>query len=91
MFIIKHKKIFLTLSIILVLISAVFIFVFGLKPGIDFKGGVLLEADYPAVRPDIVSLQTAIKTLNISNLNQVLIQPSGENEYLIKSLVLSET
>lgn len=87
MFIIKYKKIFLSLSIILVLISVVFIFTFGLKQGIDFKGGALLEASYPNGRPDVSMLENKIKTLN---LNQVLIQPTGENEYLIKTRDLSE-
>jgi len=88
MFIIKYKKIFLSLSIILVIVSLVFIFTFGLKPGIDFKGGALLEVDYSAGRPEISLLQTNIKTLNI---NQALIEPTGDNGYLIKTRDLSES
>ncbi|MEK7539316.1 MAG: protein translocase subunit SecF [Patescibacteria group bacterium] len=87
MFIIKHKKIFLSLSVILVLISVVFIFTFGLKLGIDFKGGALLEVNYPSGRPDVSLLENAIKTLNI---NQALIQPTGESGYLIKTRDLNE-
>jgi len=88
MFIIKYKKIFLSLSIILVLVSVVFIFVFSLKPGIDFKGGALLEVSYPAGRPEISLLENNIKALNI---NQALIQPTGENGYLIKTRDLNES
>ncbi len=87
MFIIKYKKIFLSLSILLILVSLIFIFTFGLKLGIDFKGGALLEVNYPAGRPEISTLENTIKTLNI---NQALIQPTGESGYLIKTRDLSE-
>ena len=36
MFIAKYKKIFLIFSIILIIVSVIFILIFGLKPGIDF-------------------------------------------------------
>ncbi|MBI2627309.1 protein translocase subunit SecF [Candidatus Nomurabacteria bacterium] len=87
MFIIKYKKIFLSLSIILMIVSVIFIFVFGLKLGIDFKGGALLEVFYPNGRPEISLLDSKIKTLNI---NQALIQPTGEFGYLIKTRDLSQ-
>ena len=87
MFIVKYKKIFLSLSIILVIVSIVFMFVYGLKPGIDFKGGALLEVNYPAGRPEISLVENQIKTLNI---NQALIQPTGDSGYLIKTRDLSQ-
>lgn len=87
MFIIKYKKIFLALSIILMVVSVVFIFTFGLKLGIDFKGGALLEVSYSADRPSVSDLETAIKKLDI---NQSLIQPTGEKGYIIKTRDLSQ-
>lgn len=88
MFIAKYKKIFLSLSIILVIVSMVFIFVFGLKPGIDFKGGALLEVVYTSTRPEISVLETAIKKLDI---NQAIIQPTDSLGYLIKTRDLNQT
>src|SRR3989344_1232460 len=88
MFIVKYKKIFLIVSVLMVLVSAVFIFVFGLKAGIDFKGGALLEVGYSTARPEVSLLENKIKDLNIG---QVVIQPTAENDYLIKSRDLSET
>ncbi len=88
MFIIKHKKIFIILSILLALASLSFIFIFGLKAGIEFKGGALLEVSYSAGRPDASLLDSNIKALDIK---QVLIQPAGDNEYIIKTRDLSET
>ncbi len=87
MFIVKYKKIFLSLSIILIIVSVIFIFAFGLKSGIDFKGGALLEVFYPNGRPEVSLLESKIKTLNIS---QALIQPTEELGYLIKTRDLSE-
>jgi len=87
MFIIKYKKIFLSISILLVLVSTVSIFVFGLKPGIDFKGGALLELDFNKDRPDVGAIHNSLKSLNI---NQALIQPTGEIGYLIKTRNLTE-
>src|SRR3989338_5480171 len=87
MFIAKYKKIFLSISIILVVISLIFIFTFSLKPGIDFKGGALLEVSYSALRPEISLIENRVKTLDIG---QALIQPTGDNGYLVKTRDLSQ-
>ncbi|MFA4975356.1 MAG: protein translocase subunit SecF [Candidatus Paceibacterota bacterium] len=88
MFIIKHKKIFLIISAILVLSSVVLLFVFGLKVGIDFKGGALTEVVYKESRPIQSDLDSQFKTLD---LGSVLIQPTGELGYIVKSIDLNET
>mgnify|MGYP001565594507 CR=1 FL=1 len=87
MFIVKYKKIFICLSLALIIVSIVFIFTFGLKPGIDFKGGALLEVSYSGGRPEVSLIENATKTLN---LNQIIIQPTGENGYLFKTRDLSQ-
>lgn len=87
MFIIKHKKIFITISIILVLLSISALFIFPLKIGIDFKGGALTEVLYNKERPAQADLDTAFKSLD---LGSVLIQPTGDLGYIVKSLDLSE-
>jgi len=55
--IIGHKKIFLSISGFLVLCSIAAVVVFGLKPGIDFTGGVLWNVSFSdtSVTPDMVS------------------------------------
>ena len=45
MFIIKNKFVFLTISALIVLGSIVAILVYGLRLGIDFKGGTLLDTE----------------------------------------------
>ncbi len=88
MFIIKYKKIFFSISIALVFVSIVLLFVFGLKVGIDFKGGALVEVVYKTSRPPQADLDKIISNLN---LGSVLIQPTGELGYIIKSRDINET
>lgn len=87
MFIIKHKKIFIGISAVLVLFSITMVSVFGLKTGIDFKGGALTEIYYPDARPDVATLQVSIKPLG---LGEVLVQPTGDKGYFLKSKDLTE-
>lgn len=87
MFIIKNKKIFIGISLGLVILSIISIFVFGLKVGIDFKGGALTEVAYSDVRPEQEVLAPAIEALGFGS---VLLQPTGENGYIIKSRDLTD-
>lgn len=87
MFIIKHKKIFLGISVVLVLASIVLLSTFGLRLSIDFKGGALAEVSYPAGRPEAVMVSSALEKVN---LGEALVQVTGENGYIIKTRDLSE-
>jgi preprotein translocase subunit SecF len=88
MFVIKYKKIFVTISALLVLLSLVCIGYFGLKPGIDFKGGSLSEAEYSTARPDPSVIQQELAPLS---LGQIVIQPTGTNDYNIETRALTDT
>ena len=87
MFIIKHKKIFIGISIILVALSVASLFVFGLKIGIDFKGGALTEVAYKEARPAQADLDSALQSLNLGSIS---IQPTGDAGYIVKSRDLNE-
>src|SRR3989344_2600760 len=87
MFIIRYKKIFFFISLFMVVVSIFFIGIFGLKLGIDFKGGALLEVEYVSGRPEPSMLENVAHKLKI---NQSLIQKAGEFGYLIKTRDLSE-
>ena len=87
MFIIKNKRIFISISIVLVLLSIVSLFVFGFRIGIDFKGGALVEVVYKTNRPAQSDLDATFKALDFGS---VLIQPTGELGYIVKSLDLNE-
>jgi len=87
MFIIKNKKIFIGISLALVMLSIISISVFGLRIGIDFKGGALTEVVYDEARPEQSILNEKVQALNFGS---VLIQPAGENGYIVKSRDLTD-
>ncbi|HEY4513002.1 MAG TPA: protein translocase subunit SecF [Candidatus Paceibacterota bacterium] len=88
MFIIKHKKIFIGISILLVALSMISLLVFGLKVGIDFKGGALSEVVYKTARPTQADLNEPLEALNFGT---VLLQPTGEMGYIVKTRDLNDT
>jgi len=90
MFIIKNKKIFISISIALVVLSIISMFVFKINKrlGIDFTGGALTEVAYKDARPVQADLNTSLQALN---LGSVLLQPAGETSYIVKSRDLTET
>lgn len=87
MFIIKYKKIFISISTVLVVLSVLSFFIFKPKIGIDFKGGALAEVAYTSERPSVEVLEEKLQKLE---LGSVLIQPTGELGYIIKSRDLDE-
>ncbi len=87
MFIVKHKKIFIGISVALVLLSIAALFVFGLKIGIDFKGGALTEVVYKTARPTQADLD---KSLSALNYGSVLLQPTGDMGYIVKTRALTD-
>jgi preprotein translocase subunit SecF len=86
MFVTKYRKIFYTISGVLVLGSIIAMFVFGFNLGIDFKGGSILEVDYPAGRPRVEVVNESLAPLS---LNQS-VRPTGDKGYLIRMKSLSE-
>lgn len=87
MFIIKNKKIFITISCVLVALSIVLMSTMGLTLGIEFKGGALTEVTYEGERPLVEEVKTSIGTLS---LGETLVQPAGEQGFLVKTRSLSE-
>ena len=88
MFVINHKKLFIGISIGLVAVSIALMAIFGLKLGIDFKGGSLMEVSYPdGIRPNVETATEALKPLNLEG---TLIQPTGADGLIIKTRSLSE-
>lgn len=79
--IIQTRKIWYTVSIVLVSLSIVGWFLWGLKYGIDFTGGSLLDVSYSTQRPSMEQMQTAFKNVG---LESVIVQPSGEKDYILR-------
>jgi len=88
MFIIKHKKIFISISAGLVILSFISLFIFGLKIGIDFKGGALTEVSYKTERPEQLTLEKNLSTLGFGS---ILLQPTGDLGYIVKTRDLNDS
>lgn len=68
-------------SIILTIASVVSVCIWGLKFGIDFTGGTLMEVQFPQNVPTSQDLSDILKDLDLASLT---IQPAGNNSTLIR-------
>lgn len=84
---VKHIKIYYIFSGILILASIFAIFSFGLKPGIDFTGGTILELEYETERPSNSLIRENLKDFN---LGEFFVQPTGEKGVILKMETISE-
>ena len=79
--IIKHKKIWFTFSGLLVTGSIIVFAVWGLKLGIDFTGGSLLELQFSIPRPDNSRIAESLSTIG---LGEVTVQPIGDQNVILR-------
>lgn len=85
--IIQNRKIWLSVSSLFVVISLVLLFSFGLKLGIDFTGGALLEIKYDESRPSVAEVQDSLSAVE---LNSLVIQPVGADGMLLRFQEIGE-
>ena len=88
MFIVKNRKIFYILSFLITGAALSSILFFGLRFGIDFKGGSLIEVKYQENRPDIVLIKSKITAEEFSGYS---IRPTGEKGFILRTPYLNET
>lgn len=86
MFVVQHRKIFYTFSIVLIVASFAAMIAYGFNLGIDFKGGSILEVNYEAARPAISEVTQSLAPLNVD----ASVRPTGDKGYLIRMKSLSE-
>ena len=79
--IIGHKYIFLTISSLLVLASIVVSIFWGLKLGIDYTGGSLLEVEFKDKRPEVDEIKKVLESISLGG---VIIQPAGERGLILR-------
>ncbi len=84
---IKKRKYWYIFSGLLIAMSVGALSVWGLKPGIDFTGGSLLEVQFTGEPPTNSQLNDVIGDLNIGNVS---VQPSEENIFILRLRDLSE-
>ncbi len=86
MWIVKHRKIFYGISIAISIVSIVALFVWGLKFGIDFKGGSLLEVVYTVNTPATSDITNALAK---SGIHGSSVRPTEGNGFLIRTPFLN--
>jgi preprotein translocase subunit SecF len=82
MFIIRNRKFFYGLSILLVLVSIVALSIWGLRPGIDFKGGSIMEVEYTGGRPSVAEINTTLEGLTLGAYS---VRETGDLGYIIRT------
>lgn len=78
---IRYRKLFYIFSGALFLSSLFFILVFGLKPGIDFTGGSIIEVEFQG---PLLANEAIEKKLADLNLGKITLQPTGERGMILR-------
>lgn len=84
---IKYKRIYYGVSSILILASLFSLVFFGVNFGIEFTGGSMMEIEYSEDVPSVSELRS---TLSGIGLNDVTIQPIGENGFVLRMPNISQ-
>ena len=84
MWVVKHRKIFYSISGLLVIASFVSLAIWGVKPGIDFTGGTLIEVAYPNGRPDQEAIAKQLATIDSSASIRSSMTKEGQEEFIIR-------
>lgn len=84
---VKYRKIYFIFSGILILGSLICLVIFGLKPGIDFTGGSILELEFKNERP---SNQETRESLKEFDLGEIYIQPANEKGLILRMKDITE-
>lgn len=87
MFIVKHRIYFYVVSIIAVAASIAALSMWGLKPGIELRGGSIVEVEYASsTRPTMEALRPSLDALALGDYS---IRPTGETGYIVRTEELS--
>lgn len=84
--IIKKRKIWFAISGLFVVSSIFSLIFFGLRLGIDFTGGTLIEIEFERNRPEISEVR---KTLEVGDFGIDSVQLAGTNDVLIRAKTLT--
>lgn len=88
MFVIKYKKLFISLSVVFVVIAIAALAIFGLKLGIDFTGGSAIELTYKTTRPEVPAI---MDSLTNAGFGDAKVQTVDANALMIKTRDLSDS
>ena len=75
--IVRKRKIFYGFSLALIAAGIFSVIFWGLRFGIDFKGGSLLEVEYVGARPEVQAIHDRLAPLDLGGVNIQLTGPTG--------------
>jgi preprotein translocase subunit SecF len=75
--IVGKRKIFYGFSLALIAAGIFSVIFWGLRFGIDFKGGSLLEVEYVGARPEVQAIHDRLAPLDLGGVNIQLTGPAG--------------
>ncbi len=87
--IIGNKRIPFIVSSVLFVISMILVITIGLRPGIDFTGGSLIEISFSEERPSIQEIKGSLESLNL-DLGNAVVQPTEEKNVIIRLRFINE-
>lgn len=79
--IIQNRLVWVIISAVLVLSSVVALSLWGLKPGLDFTGGSLLELKFANGQPTVQEVNQALGDLDLGG---VVVQPTGSDTVVLR-------
>jgi len=85
--IIQKRNIWLLISLALFIVCSAAIIAWGLRLGIDFTGGSLLEVKFIGSRPTVNQVEAGLADLKLSSL---IVQPVGAEDMMLKFQETSE-
>jgi len=89
MFVINHRKIFYVISVLIVGLSIAATSFWGVKFGIDFVGGSILEVEYTETK---IEKGVVVEGLNSLNFDQEFsVRETGEAGYIIRSTTITDS
>lgn len=84
---IKYRRLYYVFSGILILLSLISLISFGLKPGIDLAGGSIMNLSFKDNRPSNQEVEEKLKDFN---LGEVVVQPVGDKDVIIRTKDITE-
>ena len=85
---VRHRRIFYVLSASLVGVAIFAMIVFGLKFGIDFTGGSILQVHYAGHLPSFSKIKNSLKEFNLGN---IVLEKDGQNGLVLKMKDIPES
>ncbi|MBI4088045.1 protein translocase subunit SecF [Candidatus Kaiserbacteria bacterium] len=82
MFIIKHRGLFFWITGVILFAALFSMTFFGLRFGIDFTGGALVQTTYEGGRPPAQELQSA---LDVAGFSGYSLREANENDYILRT------